>query len=462
MKIKLILASLAALAAGAIFVHGQDIGGTVGHRQDKSKMAVIDFRGVGDAQKFMATFNTTLWDELSNSGVLTMVGKSYYPLEIPQQPLDFKPPTTPAGLRRGDPPRTVKNGPWLTDWSNPPTSADYLTFGYTAAQDGRLLLRGYLFNVNQPDVASADLIHKLYFGTLDDDGAKKIARDFAADILQQFGVKSLSGSKIFFVSDRTGNKEIWSMDYDGSNQKPMTNYHTISKEPVVSADGRMFAFTSLINGSWQLMVHSIETGKKLPFYNPISSTIETPEFTPDSKRMLFAASLNGYVNICIANLNGQNMTQLSRMRTQEVSPKVNPKTGRDVLFISGRSGVEQLWHMNIDGGDAEMITNGEGYVANPSWHPNGQLIAFAWTKGFEPGAYNIFIMELASHKLTQLTSNDGKNENPWWAPDGVHLVYQSTHGRSTQIHSMLADRTHSQQLTTQGNNTQPVWANGIN
>src|ERR1700677_2926734 len=119
MKIKLILASLAALAAGAISVQGQDIGGTVRHDMKKSKMAAIDFRGAGDAQKFMATFNTTLWDELSNSGVLTMVGKSYYPLEVPQQPQDFKPPATAAGARRGDPQRTVKNGPWLTDWSAP-------------------------------------------------------------------------------------------------------------------------------------------------------------------------------------------------------------------------------------------------------------------------------------------------------------------------------------------------------
>jgi TolB protein len=464
MKIKLILTSLAALAGGAILVHGQQgqIGGTIVKEHGKSKMAVIDFRGAGDAQKLMAIFNTTLWDELSNSGVLEMVGKSFYPLEIPQQPQDFKPPTTAAPLRRGDPPRTVKNGPWLADWSGPPTNTDYLTFGYTAVQDGRLVLRGFLFNVRQPDVASADLIHKLYFGTLDDDGAKKVAREFAADILQQFGMKSLAGTKIFFVSDRTGNKEIWSMDYDGSNQKQMTSYKTISKEPIVSADGRMFAFTSLIKGSWQIMIHSVETGKKLPFYNPVSSTIETPEFTPDGKHVLYAASLNGWVNICIADANGGGMNQLSHMRTQEVSPKVNPKTGRDVLFISGRSGIEQLWRMTIDGGDAEMVTNGEGYVANPSWHPNGQLIAFAWTRGFEPGAYNIFVMDLASKKLTQLTSNSGKNENPWWAPDGVHLVYQSTHGRSTQIYTMLADGTHPQQLTTQGTNTQPVWANGIN
>jgi TolB protein len=462
MKIKIILASCVALAVGAIFVSGQDVRGTIDRNQGKPRIAVIDFRGAGDAQKFMTAFNTTLWDELSNSGVLEMVGKSFYPLDVPQQPQDFRPPTTAAPLRRGDAPRMVKNGPWLTDWSGPPTNTTYLVFGYTAVQDGRLLLRGFLYNVTQPDVQSAQLIGKLYFGSLDDEGSKKIAREFAGDILQQFGQKSLAGSKIYFVSDRTGNKEIWSMDYDGSNQKQMTNYKSISKQPIVSADGRMFAFNTLVKDTWQIMVHSAETGKKLPFYNPVSSTIETPDFTPDGKHVLYSASLNGYVNICIADANGGNMTQLTHVKSQEVSPKVNPKTGRDVLFISGRSGVEQLWHMNIDGSDVERVSNGEGYVANPAWNPNGQLIAFAWTKGFEPGSYNIFIMDIADKKPNQLTSNSGKNENPWWAPDGAHLVYQSTHGRSTQIYTMLADGTHSQQLTTHGNNTQPVWANAIN
>lgn len=465
MKIKLILGSLAALAAGAIFVHGeQQIGGTIIGGGQKPRIAVIDFRGGGDAQKLMTTFNTTLWDELNNSGRLEMVGKTFYPLEVPQQPQDFRPPTSAPPLRRGDPPRTVKNGPWLTDWSGPPTNANYLVFGYTAVQDGRLVLRGFLFNVGQPDVASSDLIHKLYFGSLDDDGAKKVARDFAADILQQFGMKSLSGTRIYFVSDRSGSKEIWSMDYDGSNQKQMTNYKTISKDPAVSADGKMFAFHTLTKTGWQIMVHSVETGKKLPFYNMVTSTIETPEFAPDGKHILFAATVDGWLQICMTDLNGGNLVRLSHVRALEVSPKVNPKTGRDVLFISGRSGIEQLWKMSIDGSDVERITNGEGYVANPSWNPNGQVIAFAWTRGFEPGAYNIFVMDLASKALTQLTSNSGKNESPFWAPDGVHLVYQSTptHGRTAQIYTMLADGKNTQKLTTLGDNTQPVWANAIN
>src|SRR5580700_1942702 len=332
MKTKLILALIAALAAGAIFVWGQDVGGRIVKEPGKPKIAVIDFRGAGDAQKFMTAFNTTLWDELSNSGVLQMVAKSIYPLDVPQQPQDFKPPTTAAPLRRGDPQRIVKNGPWLTDWSGPPPNASHLVFGYTAVQDGRLMLKGFLFLVTQPDVASAQLIGKLYFGSLDDDGAKKVAREFAADILQQFGQKSLSGSKIYFVSDRSGNKEIWSMDYDGSNQKQLTSYKTIAMEPAVSADGKMFAFTALMKGVWQVMVHSVETGKKLPFYNPVTSTIQTAGFTPDSRHILYAASINGWENICMADVNGGNMNQISHVRASDVSPEVNPK-GQDVLFI---------------------------------------------------------------------------------------------------------------------------------
>ena len=464
MKVKLILVSFLALAASAIFLLAQQatIGGDIAKEKDKPKIAVIDFRGAGDAQKFMAAFNSTLWDELSNSGALAMVGKTFYPVDVPQQPQDFKPPSTAPGLRRTDPPRAVKNGPWLTDWSGPPTNANYLAFGYTAVQDGRLLLRGFLFNVGQPDVASADLIHKLYFGSLDDEGAKKVARDFAADILQQFGRKSLSGTKIFFVSDRTGAKEIWSMDYDGSNQKQMTFYKTASFDPAVSADGGMFAFRTLVKSGWQIMVHSADSLRKLPFYNMVTSTIETPSFTPDGKHMLFSATVDGWLQIVQTDLNGGNLTRLSRVRALEVSPEVSPTTGRDVLFISGRSGIEQLWRMSIDGGDIEMITSGEGYVANPAWSPNGRFIAFAWTGGYEKGAYSLFTMDIASKKYTQLKPNAGKNEHPWWAPDGVHLVYQSTQGRVTQIYSMLADGTQSQRLTSAGNNMQPVWANGIN
>jgi TolB protein len=114
--------------------------------------------------------------------------------------------------------------------------------------------------------------------------------------------------------------------------------------------------------------------------------------------------------------------------------------------------------MTIDGTDVARLTTGEGEAVNPSWSPDGQHIAFAWTRGFEPGNYNIFIMDVATRDVVQLTHGAGRNENPVWAPDGVHLVFSSKRGRSTEIYTMLANGTGVQQLTTQGNNEKPVWS----
>jgi TolB protein len=358
---------------------------------------------------------------------------------------------------------TVKNGPWLTDWAGPPVNANYLAFGYTSTQNGQLVLRGWLYNLGQPDPASAQVIGKLYFGSIDADGAKKVAREFAADILQQFNVQSLAGTKIYFVSDRTGSKEIWSMDYDGTNQHQLTNYKSVSSMPGVSPDGKLLAYTTYARGNPRIMVQSTETGKQSVFVNPVASMNATPEFTPDGQHILFSSTFNSAdAQIYIANTNGGNLRRVSQVRAIEVSPKVNPKTGTDILFISGRSGHPQLWRMNIDGGDIEMLTTGEGDVANPSWSPNGQFIAFAWTRGYEIGGFNIFVMDVAKRVPVQLTHGMGVSENPWWAPDGLHLVFTIKRGRSTQVYSMLSDGTNMQQLTTQGNNIQPVWSKGLN
>ena len=324
------------------------------------------------------------------------------------------------------------------------------------------MLFGWLYNVGQPDPGSAQVIGKLYYGSLDAEGAKMVAREFAADILRQFGAQSLAGTKIYFVSDRTGTKEIWSMDYDGSNQKQLTSYKSTSSMPAVSPDGKMFAFTTYARGNPQIMIHSVESGKRLPFYNPVSSVVETPEFTPDGKQMLFSTAIDGWVQICMAGVDGSGMRRISNVRAIEVSPKVNPKTGAEMVFISGRGGTQQLWHMNMDGADLGMLTTGEGDVANPSWRPDGQMIAFAWTRGYEIGGFNIFIMDIAQRVPIQLTHGTGRNENPWWAPDGNHIVFSSKRGSATQLYTMLADGTNVQQLTTQGNNIQPVWAKGLN
>src|SRR5580693_5525594 len=168
------------LAAQQSDIYGRVVNG------DRPVIAIPDLRGSGAAQPLMNAFNETLYNDLDASGLFKIVPKTMYPLQVPQQPSDFREQPAPQPTRPGEQPRNG-GGAWLSDWSSPPVSANYLVFGYTALQNNVLVLYGWLFNVGQPAVAQAQVLGKRYFGSPDDAGAKKTAHEFAADIIAQMG-----------------------------------------------------------------------------------------------------------------------------------------------------------------------------------------------------------------------------------------------------------------------------------
>jgi len=456
-----------ALSGALCLLTGQDATIKVSKEAGIPAIAIPDLRGVGDAQKFMAAFNETLTADVKASGRFKIVPKTSLPTFVPQQPSDFQQPTpqaaAPPARGRKQAPVTVVppngGGHWMQDWSSPPAQANHLAFGYTAPQNGVLVLQGWLYDLSKDTPANAQLIGKRYLSTVDEAGARKIAHEFAADIITLFGGQSLYGSHIYFTSDRTGHKEIWMMDPDGKNQRQITRFNNISTYPTISPDGTKVAFTSWVKGQPAIFVFSVDPVRDLRYYNQAASVNQAGSFTPDGKQIVYASSAGTgrCCRIFIANLDGTGFRPISSSSAIEVEPKVNPKTGSDIVFSSGRSGPQQVYRMNMDGSDVERLTPGIGEASNASWHPGGQHIAFAWTQGYATGAFNIFTMNVATKNYVQLTHGDGKNENPSWAPDGIHIVFAKTRGNSSHIYTMLADGNQLQQLTTVGHNERPVW-----
>jgi TolB protein len=453
---RLLIASFLVLAGiGWLSAH-QQVTGTIEKNPGKPLIALPDFRASGAAAPLIAVFNSTVAADLQGSPLINLVPKTMYPLQPPQQPSDLV-----AGVA---PPSNsiVIQASRLTDWGLPPVAANYLGIGYGAEDRGLFVAFGWLYSTatSMPSLQQAQVFGKVYTASLDQNGAIDAGHRYAADILAQFGGKSLVGTRIVFVSDRTGSKEIWVMNWDGTDQRQLTRYRSISTFPSASPDGRIVAFTTWAGGYPAIQMISLDTGRKLGFYNQRASMNAFVAFSPDSKTVVFSSTAaGGPAQLYAANLDGSNLRRVTHSSAIEVEPKINPKTGTQLVDVSGRGGMPQIYRMNMEGADEARLSAGTGEATNPAWSPDGVHLAFAWTKGFEPGNYNIFVMDAVSQQTVQLTAGDGRNENPTWAPDGTHLAYASKRGRESQIWVMNLDGTSKHRLTNSGSNEKPVWVN---
>ena len=78
--------------------------------------------------------------------------------------------------------------------------------------------------------------------------ARNLAHQFADDIVAVLsgGQPGIAQTQIAYVSAKSGNKEIWVMDYDGANQHQVTHLKSISLTPRWSPDATRIAFTCYV------------------------------------------------------------------------------------------------------------------------------------------------------------------------------------------------------------------------
>jgi TolB protein len=390
------------------------------------------------AQPLPKTFHDVVWADLDYSGILDMVSPSFYPVQTPGQPSELK----------------------GQDWAAAPANAYMVAYGNLVADGAGVAFAGYLSDVRN---ASAPLaLQKIYRGAATDADVRKMAHQFADDIIGVLsgGQAGIAQTQIAYVSARGGNKEIWVMDYDGANQHQLTHLKSISLTPRWSPDATRIAFTCFAPyrgvTSAQICIYSTASDRLISFPR-LRGTNGSPAWSPDGSEIAFMSSQNGDPEIYIADASGAHMRRITFAAGVSTSPSWNPKTGKQMAFVSDRGGSPVLYIANSDGSDVQKLNLPDmGYVIDPSWSPNGQLLAFSWRR--PSGNYDIYVMDIVSMQLVELTKDQGRNERPSWAPDGRHVVFESTRTSTRQIWSMLADGSQPHELTFEGQNESPSWS----
>ncbi len=407
---------------------------------EKIRLAAADFKQLSTdsgTNNLATTFNTTLQNDLQNAGIFEMVSRSFWPTSLPGAPQEVH----------------------LSDWSSPPPNANMLAFGNLGVQGGYLSVQGWLFDTH--NTQTPQVLGKQYREQASDENARLIAHRFADEIIFRLGggIQGIAETHIYFVSNRSGSKEIWQMDYDGANEKQLTHLGSIALSPHVSPDGSRVAFSGVTKEGWQILMYSFDLNRLVSFPH-FPGDNYSPAWSSDGQNIAFSSSRTGNTEIYSVTSSGGNLRRLTENKAPDVSPTWNPKTNAQIAWVSGRTGLPQIYTMASDGTNATRVTD-QGYAVSPSWSPNGQFLAFAWVRHYgpgQPGASDIYVMDLASKQWAQLTHDGGRNDFPSWSPDGRHIVFQSNRTGKLQIWTMLADGSEQRQLTKSGEGSQPNWS----
>jgi TolB protein len=281
--------------------------------------------------------------------------------------------------------------------------------------------------------------------------APTIAHTLANELVHLFtGRPGPFLSRIAFVSDRSGSKEIWVMRWDGGEPQQLTSHRSIALGPAWSADGEWLAFTSFLRGSPQLFILRPTQGYLKPL-STLPGVNSSPSFSPDGKLIAFAAGEDGNTDIWVAPAQGGAPERLTRTLGISTQPAWSP-SGRQIVFTSTAGGSPQLYVMDAEGTNVRRLTFEDKFADEAAWAPDG--VRLAYTTLVE-GLFQIAILDLRTNTRS-VVAGPGNNESPCWSPDGTVLAFVSNRTGAKQI--FVTDPVGlPRQITTEGNNVQPAW-----
>ena len=292
------------------------------------------------------------------------------------------------------------------------------------------------------DHGGGTVLSKSYSGA-----ARETAHRFADDIVETLtGNKGIASSKIAFIATRSGHKEVYVADYDGSGVRQLTHDNVISVHPSLSPDGRRIAYTGYQSGYADVYVIDLASGARNRIVN-FPGTNSGASFSPDGNRLALTVSKDGNPELYTVSANGGGARRLTRTRGVESGPTWSP-SGDEIIYSSDDRGSPQLYRISASGGEGERLQTGQSYCTEPNWSPDGKKVAFNVRTG---GEFQVAVMDLQGGGTRIVSSG----ENPAWGADSRHIIFAQS-GDLYLLDAITSRKTKI--LDGLGKITEPSWS----
>lgn len=258
------------------------------------------------------------------------------------------------------------------------------------------------------------IFHRSYDGP----DLKMNAHRFSDDIVRAItGRPGISASQVVFVGGRSGRKELFLCNVDGSNVRQLTHDNSISVSPGISHDGTRVAYTSYRSGWADVYLIDLRSGDRRRIVkHPGTNT--GAAFSPDGRRIALSMSFSGNPELYTMGVGSSRPSRLTRTSGAEGSPTWSPN-GNQIAYVSNTSGSPQIYIISASGGRGKKLSLGYNYCTEPDWSPDGAKIAFNARTG---GRFVIASHDLKTRR-TRVVSRGGNAENPAWGADSRHIVF---------------------------------------
>ncbi|MGD1967615.1 MAG: Tol-Pal system beta propeller repeat protein TolB [Desulfobacterales bacterium] len=326
--------------------------------------------------------------------------------------------------------------------------AELLVTGYYTLNNDNISVELRLFDTFK----AKQVLGKKYSGKLSNQ--RSIILRFCTEVIKYLtGSGGLFFSKIAFVSNGTGNKEIYISSFDGYNPSRLTTNNAITLFPAWSSDSKWLAFTSYKSGNPDLYIRDLSNARESKLSKQGINI--TPAWVPGKFELAATLSFSGDQEIYLLTGSGKIIKRLTKSRGIDVTPTWSPD-GKKIAFVSNRSGSAQIYIKDLASGKVNRLTYEGQKNTQPSWSPRGDKIAYTSQMN---GEHHIFTIGIDGQNPVQLTYEPRDNESPTWSPDGSLIAFSSDREGPNRIYVMTAFGTDQRRLLVlAGEQTNPKWS----